>query len=96
MTREQKQIARRLRANQQVGERRGKQIGRAAAARKLLILVYYGLRDGEIRCPYPADVDWFFHRATNWAFELCQTQNSVSPKMHSSYRIAELGGPRIW
>ena len=32
------------------GERRGKQIGRVAAARKLLILVYYGLRDGEIRC----------------------------------------------
>ena len=25
-------------------------IGRVAAARKLLILVYYGLRDGEIRC----------------------------------------------
>jgi transposase len=34
-----------------VGERRGTQIGRVAAARKLLILVYYGLRDGEIRCP---------------------------------------------
>jgi transposase len=33
-----------------VGERRGKQVGRVAAARKLLILVYYGLRDGEIRC----------------------------------------------
>ena len=33
-----------------VGERRGRQIGRVAAARKLLILVYYGLRDGEIRC----------------------------------------------
>ena len=31
-------------------KRRGKQIGRVAAARKLLILVYYGLRDGEIRC----------------------------------------------
>ena len=36
--------------HQRVGERRGKQIGRVAAARKLLILVYYGLRDGEIRC----------------------------------------------
>ncbi|HYY19963.1 MAG TPA: transposase [Streptosporangiaceae bacterium] len=34
----------------QVGGRRGTQIGRVAAARKLLILVYYGLRDGEIRC----------------------------------------------
>jgi transposase len=33
-----------------VGERRGTGIGRVAAARKLLILVYYGLRDGEIRC----------------------------------------------
>jgi transposase len=33
-----------------VGERRGTQIGCVAAARKLLILVYYGLRDGEIRC----------------------------------------------
>ena len=33
-----------------VGERRGTLIGRVAAARKLLILVYYGLRDGEIRC----------------------------------------------
>jgi transposase len=36
--------------HQRVGERRGRQIGRVAAARKLLILVYYGLRDGEIRC----------------------------------------------
>jgi len=33
-----------------VGDRRGKHIGRVAAARKLLTLVYYGLRDGEIRC----------------------------------------------
>ena len=33
-----------------VAERRGNQIGRVAAARKLLVLVYYGLRDGEIRC----------------------------------------------
>jgi hypothetical protein len=38
------------RHHQRVGERRGTQIGRVAAARKLLILVYYGLRDGEIRC----------------------------------------------
>jgi transposase len=36
--------------HQRIGERRGRQIGRVAAARKLLILVYYGLRDGEIRC----------------------------------------------
>jgi transposase len=33
-----------------VGERRGTNIERVAAARKPLILVYYGLRDGEIRC----------------------------------------------
>ncbi len=33
-----------------VGQRRGTQIGRVAAARKLLILVYYALRDGEVRC----------------------------------------------
>jgi transposase len=33
-----------------VAERRGTKIGRVAGARKLLILVYYGLRDGEIRC----------------------------------------------
>ena len=29
--------------------RRGKNIAKIAAARKLLTLVYYGLRDGEIR-----------------------------------------------
>lgn len=33
-----------------VAERRGTQVARVAAARKLLTLVYYGLRDGEIRC----------------------------------------------
>jgi hypothetical protein len=33
-----------------VGERRGRGIGRVAAARKLLTLVYYGLRDGHVRC----------------------------------------------
>jgi transposase len=33
-----------------VAERRGTKVGRVAAARKLLTLVYYGLRDGEIRC----------------------------------------------
>jgi hypothetical protein len=36
--------------HQRVGERRGQAVGRVAAARKLLTLVYYGLRDGEIRC----------------------------------------------
>jgi transposase len=33
-----------------VAERRGGAIGRVAGARKLLTLVYYGLRDGHIRC----------------------------------------------
>jgi transposase len=33
-----------------ISERRGRNIGRVAAARKVLTLVYYGLRDGEIRC----------------------------------------------
>ncbi|MGH9123095.1 MAG: IS110 family transposase [Acidimicrobiales bacterium] len=33
-----------------VADRRGRNIGRVAAARKLVTLVYYGLRDGEIRC----------------------------------------------
>jgi hypothetical protein len=33
-----------------VGERRGANIGKIAAARKLLTLVFYGLRDGHIRC----------------------------------------------
>ena len=33
-----------------VGARRGHNIGHVAAARQLLTLVYYGLRDGEIRC----------------------------------------------
>jgi transposase len=33
-----------------IGERRGANIGKVAAARKLLTLVFYGLRDGDIRC----------------------------------------------
>ncbi len=33
-----------------IADRRGRHIGRVAAARKLLTLVYWGLRDGEIRC----------------------------------------------
>src|SRR5262245_26153228 len=36
--------------SQRVARRRGRNIGRVAAARKLLSLVYYGLRDGHIRC----------------------------------------------
>ena len=36
--------------NHRVAQRRGPPIGRVAAARKLLTLVYYGLRDGHIRC----------------------------------------------
>jgi transposase len=33
-----------------VAARRGANVARVAAARKLLSLVYYGLRDGEVRC----------------------------------------------
>jgi len=33
-----------------IAERRGRNIARVAAARKCLSLVFYGLRDGEIRC----------------------------------------------
>ena len=36
-----------------IGTRRGANIGRVAAARHLLTLVYYGLRDGHIRCLQP-------------------------------------------
>jgi transposase len=38
-----------------IAERRGINIARTAVARKLLTLVYYGLRDGEIRCLAPAE-----------------------------------------
>ena len=38
-----------------VGARRGHNIGRVAAARHLLTLVYYGLRDGHIRCLATSD-----------------------------------------
>ena len=37
-------------AYKRIADRRGKKIARVAAARKLLSLVFYGLRDGEIRC----------------------------------------------
>jgi transposase len=37
-------------AGRLVAERRGKDKARVAVARKVLTLVYYGLRDGEIRC----------------------------------------------
>jgi transposase len=39
-------------AYRRIAERRGNKIARVAAARRLLMLVYYGLRDGEIRCLY--------------------------------------------
>jgi hypothetical protein len=37
----------------QIAQRRGTNIGKVAAARELLTLVYYGLRDGHIRCLHP-------------------------------------------
>jgi transposase len=33
-----------------IADRRGTGIGRVAAARKLLTRIYYGLRDGQVRC----------------------------------------------
>jgi len=37
-----------------VGERRGRNIGVVAAARELIVLVFFGLRDHHIRClPQP-------------------------------------------
>ena len=43
-------------ARARIGERRGTNIAKVAAARRLLTLVYWGLRDGGIRClqPQPA------------------------------------------
>ena len=38
----------------QIGQRRGTNIGKVAAARELLTLVHYGLRDGHIRCLHRA------------------------------------------
>jgi hypothetical protein len=40
-----------------VADRRGKGIGRVAAARKLLTLVFYGLRDGQVRCLVPVSTE---------------------------------------
>jgi len=40
-----------LRADRdRIAARRGRAVGKVAAARKLLTLVFYGLRDGHIRC----------------------------------------------
>ena len=44
----------RSKGSARLAERRGKSIARAAAVRKLLTLVYYGLRDGEICSSHPA------------------------------------------
>ncbi len=39
-----------------IAARRGLRVARVAVARKLLTLVYFGLRDGEIRCLARAEV----------------------------------------
>lgn len=39
---------------QRIAERRPKGVARAAVARRLLVVVFYGLRDGHIRCLAPA------------------------------------------
>ena len=38
-----------------IAKRRGQNKARIALARKVLTLVYYGLRDGEIRCLAPIE-----------------------------------------
>jgi len=38
-----------------IAERRGKNKATVAVARKIFTLVYYGRRDGQIRCLAPAD-----------------------------------------
>ena len=38
-----------------IAKRRGRNKARVALARKVLTLVYYGLRDGEIRCLAPIE-----------------------------------------
>jgi transposase len=40
--------------HRRIAERRGKNKANVAIARKVLTLIYYGLRDGEIRCLAPA------------------------------------------
>ena len=37
-----------------IANRRGAKIARVAAARKVIGLIYWGMRDGEIRCLDPA------------------------------------------
>jgi transposase len=39
---------------ERIAKRRGRKIAKVAVARKILTLCYYGLRDGEIRCPKPS------------------------------------------
>jgi transposase len=41
------------RVRDHIGARHGKNIAKVAAARELIELIFYGLRDGEIRCPRP-------------------------------------------
>ena len=36
--------------SERIAKRRGRNIAKVAVARQILILCYYGLRDGEIRC----------------------------------------------
>jgi hypothetical protein len=38
-----------------IAQRRGNKVATVAMARKILTLVFYGLRDGEIRCLAPSE-----------------------------------------
>jgi hypothetical protein len=49
------QITRRRKADKlRIAQRRGRKIAVVAVARKILTLVCYGLRNGEVRCLAPA------------------------------------------
>jgi hypothetical protein len=58
---------------ERIAERRGKYRARVAVARKLLTLVYYGLRDGEIRCLTKAACE------TPWVSWRLQTLERLEP-----------------
>ena len=75
------------RHHRNVGDRRGTKIGRVAAARKLLILVDYGLRDGEIRCL--AETGETGTDATRCELAVCQGPRSAAkPRSDSAHRVA--------
>jgi len=65
---------------QRVADRRGKGIAKVATARKIVSLVFYGLRDGEVRCL--AEVGWAKARKRPGRARLCHgTQKGVAEQV---------------